>query len=87
MKVLSIDAWREPEGGWTWNNWHHVGDVTKEEFEACNDDPRKLLKLIRGVVGNVGAGEVRIEDDQHNIVMVHRHSGEPMYAIEYGPEY
>ena len=87
MRVLSVDAWREAEGSWGWNNWHHVANVTKAEFEACGDSARKLLKLFRDRTGLAGWGQVAIEDDGYNVVVVERHTREPLYAIEYGPEY
>lgn len=48
---------------------------------------RKLLKLFRDRTGLAGWGQVAIEDDGYNVVVVERHTRKPLYAIEYGPEY
>lgn len=89
LKVLSIDAWRESEGGWPWNNWSHAFDITKEEFERIEKSPRKVLKWMRdvGLLGDRSKGKLAVEDDQNNLVIVHRHTSGPLYAIEYGPAY
>lgn len=88
MRILSIDAWGEPEGGWTWNNWFKVGEISKEEFEAL-DTNRKVLKYFRdeGYLEPTSQGLCGVEDDQYNIVITERRTGRPLYAIEYGPEY
>lgn len=84
-KILSIDAWRN-EGGWDWNNWHKVGDIP---LAACDWTPRKLLKWFRdnNYLNPASAGKCAVEDDQYNIVIVHRHTRRPLFAIEYGPHY
>jgi len=87
MKILSIDAWAESEGGWTWNNWFTVGNITKEEFEKL-DTNRKLIKFFRKeFLTGKSKGRVSVYDDQYNICLCDRSNGRPLYAIEYGPEY
>lgn len=83
VRVLSIDAWRSAEGGWDWNNWHHVGDVPRE---WCGLKPRALLRNMReaGYLSEYSVGRVAVEDDQYNIVIVARGTREPMFALEYG---
>ena len=44
INVLSIDAWRQAEGGWTWNAWHRVGEADRS---VCNLSPRRLLSFAR----------------------------------------
>jgi len=87
MKILSIDAWRE-QGGWQWNNWFKVGEISKEDFEKL-DNNRKILKYFRdeGYLSDGSKGKVAVEDDQYNIVVLKKSTREPLYAIEYGPEY
>lgn len=82
-RVLSIDAWRAPEGGWTWNNWFHVNTL-----ETLPDDTRALLKLLRseGILTDASKGTVAIEDDGYNVVVVDKSTREPIIAIEYGNE-
>lgn len=87
MKILSIDAWRNPEG-WDWNAWYKVGEISKENFEKLNTN-RKILKFFRdeGYLSSNSAGKCSVDDDQYNIVICDRSNGRPLYAIEYGPEY
>jgi len=88
MKILSIDAWAEPEGGWNWNQWYHVGDISNEEFESLKTDKDFRLWFKRaGYTTTANKRKVGIEDDQYNICLCDRSDGRPLYAIEYGPEY
>jgi len=88
MKILSIDAWAEPYGGWSWNNWYQVGEITKAEFEKLGTD-RKIIRYFRdnGYIGDKSKGLVSVYDDQYNICICDRSNNRPLYAIEYGPEY
>jgi hypothetical protein len=79
--VLSIDAWREPEGGWTWNSWHARGFVP---LAWCELSARDLFRNMRKRGFDIPAGECALDDDGYNVVIVHRKSREPYYAIEYG---
>ena len=38
MKILSIDAWGNEHDGYDWNAWYQVGTISKEEFEALEND-------------------------------------------------
>lgn len=91
LKVLRVEAWREGEGGWTWNNWFHVGDIDAGAFEAIADNPRKLLAWMRSGEGpwmdHAYAGRVGVHDDGYNVEIYLRATGEPIAAIEYGPLY
>lgn len=99
LRILSIDAWRDGPG-WTWNNWHHVGDISKADFEALSDDAngaplqahkanRKILAMFRerGYLRSTSGGKCSVDDDGHNVVVQARGTGEPLFAIEYGPAY
>ena len=80
-RVLSIDAWRESEGGWEWNNWFHVGDI-----DSLPESNRAILKLMRdeGFLTEYSKGRVYVDDDQYNIVICDRSNHMPLFAIEYG---
>ena len=82
-KVLSIDAWRDPEGGWTWNAWYDTGVVYDLDENESN---RSILKNLReyGLLSKESKGKVAIEDDGYNIVVMAKGTREPLYAIEYG---
>lgn len=88
MKILSIDAWGNNEGGYEWNNWFKVGTISKEDFEKL-DSNRKLIKYMRdeGFLSDCSKGKISIEDDQYNIVFCNKNNKRPIFAIEYGPEY
>lgn len=85
MSVLSIDAWRDPEGGWTWNQWFKVGSISQEDYDLL-DTPKKILKWLRkeGILAEGTAGLVAIEDDQYNTVVVWKGTRQPLFAIAYG---
>lgn len=85
MRILSIDAWRDPDGGWTWNQWFDTSE-TVEESEV--DTNRKAIAKLRelGLLGQESAGRLAVEDDGYNIVIMARGTREPLLAIEYGLE-
>ena len=88
MRVLSIDAWAECEGGWTWNNWWSIGEISKEEFEGLKTDNDYRLWFKRnGFTTTASKRKVNIDDDQYNVCLCDAKNGRPLYAIEYGPEY
>lgn len=93
FKVLSIDAWSDGEGGWTWNNWFYVDEYREEEEGPLNEE--NALKFFYHSLGYKGPYHkfkalYSIEDDQYNLVLTNNHEshgeadGMPRYAIEYG---
>lgn len=89
MKILSVDAWAEPEGGWTWNAWYTIGEISKKELETTSQTDKNLRLLFKrlGYTTTADKRKVAICDDQYNIVLCDAKDGRPLYAIEYGPEY
>lgn len=85
VRVLTIDAWREAEGGWTWNAWYGVGHVP---LEVCDYTPRRLLAYMReaGYLAAASRGRCAIEDDGYNVIVMARGTREPLFALEYGAE-
>ena len=83
LRVLSIDAWRDPKCGWFWNNWFHVDDVPAELVDMS---PRRLLRAMRerGYLSNYSKGRMTVEDDGYNVVILRKSDGMPEFAIEYG---
>lgn len=83
FRILRIDAWREPGGGWTWNQWWYAGTVP---CEVALSSTRKLLRYLRseGLLSRYSCGKVAVEDDGYNLVIVARKTREPVFAVEYG---
>ena len=89
MKVLSIEAWADIEPKtWQWNNLFNVGEISKQEFETLKTD-KDFAKWFfdNGYTTNYDMRQIYIDDDQYNIVICEKKTKEPLFAIEYGPEY
>ncbi len=84
-RIISIDAWRDGDG-WTWNQWFNLSP--RFPADLLDASPRTIFRWFReqGLLSPQSAGRVAIEDDQYNLVIVLRHSREPLFAIEYGSE-
>lgn len=99
-RILSIDAWREPEGGWTWNDVHTTGHtITPREIESFyvmnkagsyrKLSARLVLGWLRahGLLSAQSAGRLQVADDGHCIEIQARGTREPLLAIEHEPEH
>lgn len=86
FKLLQIDAWREPEGGWTWNNHYLLeeGICIQENYIT----PRRIASALRrwGYLAPQSTGLIRV--DMHNeivdgylIEILDRRNGEPVFAL------
>ena len=79
-KVLSIDAWGNPDEGYEWNQWFNAGEI---KLASIEDDDMILRELQdQGFITDASRGD--IEDDQYNLVVVDKVTREPIFAIEYG---
>lgn len=89
LRILSIDAWRDPEGGWTWNNWFNAGSISGEDFERIKGSARKTLRWFRdnGFTKAGSQGKGAVDDDGYNLVICDKNTREPLFAIEYGCAY
>ena len=95
--ILSIDAWGNKNEGYDWNSWHKVGTIDKgmldyltnsEHYDNAAQDRNLITYMIENGYIKAGSEElVSVEDDQYNIVFCAKESGEPFFAIEYGPLY
>jgi hypothetical protein len=84
MRVLSIDAWGNNEGGYEWNSWCCVGNISVEDFDGLTTDKYVADWFYRnGFTTTSDLRKVSIEDDQYNIVILERKTQRPLYAIEY----
>ncbi len=80
-RILSIDAWRTPDSGWTWNQWFYRGHVP---LSLCDLPKRALFRELRKLDFTIPAGKCDVEDDGYNLVIVYGHAREPILALEYG---
>ena len=88
MRVLSIDAWGNKVDGYERNNWSTVGYIGKSDLEALKTDKSIAVWFHEnGYTTTPDMRRIIIEDDQYNIVVCEKKSGQPLFAIEYGPEY
>ena len=88
MRVLSIDAWGNKEEGYHWNQWFTVGEIPKEAFETLKTDKDYAIWFFdNGFTSSADMRRILIDDDQYNIVLCDKKTGQPLFAIEYGPEY
>ena len=88
LNILSIDAWGNAKDGYHWNNWFKVGTIDKDEFESLDSDKKQIKFMVdEGYLNEKAFKGVEVEDDQYNIVFADKKTGEPLYAIEYGPHY
>jgi len=83
LTVLSIDAWGNPEEGYTWNEWFHVGTI-ELDLDAENRDIVRAM-VNAGYLTPKALDVATVEDDGFNIVIIDKETREPAFAIEYGP--
>lgn len=74
--VRGVEAWAEPEGGWTWNQSWHLGTM------ETAGDPRQALPdfLRRHCQIRMKRGFFRIVDDGGIIEIRYRKTDEPVFA-------
>lgn len=84
-KILSVEAWRDPEGGWTWNAWYDTGERYESHWPKT---PREVFARLRELtlLSEASKGNMALEDDGYNLVVTNRNTREPIFAIEYGAE-
>jgi hypothetical protein len=85
VNILRIEAVRDPECGWFWNNWWVGAVIGVETFKGLTSN-RATLKLVRdlGLLPAASVLRVSVEDDGYNVVISKKGTGEPLVAIEYG---
>lgn len=81
FELRSIDAWREREGGWTWNTSYKLeGGIC---FDTAALKPRIILKKLRewGYLTGHSKGRVRVQDDDSVIEIQDKGTGKPLLAL------
>lgn len=83
IPTVSIDAWRDADGGWTWNQRFKREPVPAAWLDLSK---RELLRRLRdaGCYSLPCPGLAAVEDDGYNLVVTMRGTGEPVLALEYG---
>lgn len=73
--VRQVEAWADPDGGWTYNDVWNVGEMTTE----AKDERRALTAFLRrkGVIFK--KGRTRIWFDGDNYTIEDRKTGEPLF--------
>lgn len=83
LPVLSIDAWRDSEGGWDWNNSFRTDLLFPAELVGAST--RKVLNWMRGPDGPLAEGskgKVTVEEDESHIIVYNRLNNEPLFAVD-----
>lgn len=88
FKVLSIDAWSDSNGddgvSWSWNNWFDFDTYKEEDYGNLNEANAKKYFADQLADSSKIDTDYDIDDDQYNLVLVSKHDGKPILAIEYG---
>lgn len=85
FKLLSIDAWRDGEGHWVWNDFYLIEDgiCFTEDSKMLNSN-RLLLKYLRdnlAVLSDYSKGRVKVERDCDIIEIQEKNTGRPLFAL------
>ena len=78
-RLVEIDAWADPEGGWTWNDTFTLKRFRSESINLKG----LLLRVLRDVRGKrLPPGVFRVDDSDWDIVEVRRRKDDcPVWAI------
>ena len=78
--LLTIDAWKDTEGGWYWNDMHIVEEDIYIDPSLSN---RALLAFMRRNhwLSEQSKGRIRIEDTGHDIEIQNKNTYEPIFAF------
>jgi len=85
-ELRSIDAWREPEGGWTWNASYCLEDGLYFGEDALTT--RKILAALREwkFLSEASKGRLRVEHDWPILEIQMRGTYEPVLALMFEEE-
>lgn len=88
LPVLSVDAWREPEGGWTHNAVYGTGETMPREL--LDASPRRILAWFRQVGlldPQRSPGRVAVDSDGcDGLEIVARGTREPLFWVPWHDE-
>jgi len=84
FRLVSIDAWRNEFGGWTWNNSFTVEDGV---YLGNDITARRLLKFMRQSGWLTEKSKGRVSIDWHSAMMkpmieiLDKNTSEPLFAF------
>ena len=79
--LLSIDAWRDSEGGWSWNDGHYL----IRNVEIANPTPRRITKELRKleILSDWHKGKIRVEQyGEDSWEIQEKGTFRPIYALQ-----
>jgi len=84
-KILSIDAWRDSDNSWYWNNYFPIAELTHFDPDISSQKIAKTLREL-GILSEHSKGKIRIEKDfnymeGYVIEIQDRSTREPLIAI------
>ena len=82
FELRSVEGWKDPEGGWAWNNSWFIEHV---ELNISDGElsPRKIFKRLRdmNLLSERSKGNVCLYDDGDVIEVQHKSTREPIFAF------
>lgn len=74
-ELRQVDAWADPDGGWTYNTTYHLG-----EFTTAGDVPRAMRRALARLGVTFYRGRTVTEYDGDVYEIVDRATREPLFA-------
>ena len=82
FNLVSIDAWKDPDTGWYWNNFFMVErDIY---FSLDNITPRKIAKFLRkmGALTDHSKGRIIVDMSCDECIEIQdKNTREPLFAL------
>ena len=82
FEIREIDAWADPECGWTWNTSYYLGTLNTKAQNVKRAFVH-YLKRTRGIVFRRGRTIVADETGGDVLEIRDRRTGEPLFAAIY----
>lgn len=78
--VLDVDAWIDPEGGWTYNAAYNIG-----RFKTRGNEKRAFIRYLnkRGIYFKKGRTLLDVQDGGNVIEIQDRKTKQPLFAAVY----
>ena len=80
FEVREVEAWAEPEGGWTWNNSFHIGEF-ETSAETNHGIKTAFRRYLRKKYGIIFRPYLTIIEDTGDIMELQdRKTKEPLFS-------